>query len=121
MVSEKGKKTVRQPTSRTPRNYDGTALTSHTLNHILPLVLANIAEVNQSRPDLILASWPDIIGPKLSSMTQAVSFTEGVLSVKVKNSTFYSFLNQHEKPRLLTILRQKFPKVEIKNIQFRIG
>lgn len=121
MVSEKGKKTVRQPTTRTPRNYDGTALTSHTLTNILPKVLANISEVNKNRPDLILASWPDIIGPKLSSMTQAVSFIDGILAVKVKNSTFYSFLNQHEKPRLLVILRQKFPRVEIKNIQFRIG
>lgn len=121
MVSEKGKKTVRQSTQRTPKNYDGTALTSHTLNNILPRVLANIAEVNKDRPDLILAAWPDIIGPKLSSMTQAVCFIDGFLTVKVKNSTFYSFLNQHEKPRLLAILRQKFPKVEIKTILFKIG
>lgn len=121
MVSEKGKKTVRQSTTRTPRNYDGTALTTHRMSDLLPGVIANITEVYKDRPDLVLAAWPDIIGDKLSGMTQAVSFLEGVLTVKVKNSTFYTLLSQNEKPRLLTILRQKFPKVEIKNILFRIG
>lgn len=88
---------------------------------LLPGVLAKIGEVYQQRADLILAMWPDIIGAKLATMTQAVSFVDGVLVVKVKNSTLHSLLSQNDKFRILNLLRQKFPHTEIKNIYFRIG
>lgn len=107
--------------SRTPKYYDGTKATSHHIVDLLPRVLAKIGEVYQNRPDLILLIWPEIIGPKLSMMTQAVSFIDGILLVKVKNSTLHSLLSQYEKIRLLKLLRQKFPRAEIKNIHFRIG
>lgn len=106
---------------RTPRNYDGSQITTHRMTELLPSILNSIVEVHQERPDLILASWPEIIGEKLVSMTQPISFVEGVLTVKVKNSTLYSLLSQNDKARILASLRQKFPKVKIQNIVFRIG
>lgn len=107
---------------RTPRNYDGTGATTHRVRDLLTNVLANIGDSFQERPDLILAAWPEIIGQKLAPMTQAVSFCEGVLLVKVKNSTLNSLLNQQQdKQRILNSLRQKFPKVKIKSVVFRIG
>ncbi|CAF23800.1 Uncharacterized protein PRO82_000447 [Candidatus Protochlamydia amoebophila] len=110
-----------KPYSRTSRSYDGTEVTSHHINDLLPNVLSKIGKAYEQRSDLILAMWPIIIGPKLSALTQAVSFSSGVLVVKVKNSTLYSLLSQNDKPRLLSQLRQKFPRVEIKTILFRIG
>ena len=112
---------MRKPYQRTPKFYDGTAITTHRVCELLPVVLSEIGKVYLQRPDLILASWPDIIGPKLAAMTQAVSFVEGILVVKVKNSTLHSLLSQNEKPRILDLLRQKFPNVTIKTISFRIG
>lgn len=106
---------------RTPKNYDGVGITSHSFSKLLPFVLGKISEVHQERPDLVLASWPSIIGPKLATMTEAVSFVNGVLVVKVKNSTLHSLLSTNDKPRLLSALRQKFPKVQIFNIMFKIG
>ncbi len=106
---------------RTPKNYDGSSVTTHRISEILPVVLGQIGEVYQDRPDLILASWPEVIGEKLASMTQALSFTEGVLLVKVKNSTLHSLLSQNDKSRLLNSLRRKFPNSEIKAIHFRMG
>lgn len=107
--------------SRTPKQYDGTQVTSHRMADLLPRVLDKIGEVYQQRSDLILAMWPEVIGVKLATMTHAVSFSDGILVVKVKNSTLHSLLNQHEKLRLLGLLRQKFPHAEIRNIYFRIG
>jgi hypothetical protein len=112
---------VGQPYSRTPRNYDGTQVTTHRIHDLLPNVLSKINSVYQLKPDLILAMWPEIIGSQLAGMTQAVSFVDGVLFVKVKNSTLHSLLSQNEKPRILSLLRKKFPQVEIKTISFRIG
>ncbi|OJU80521.1 MAG: hypothetical protein BGO10_05955 [Chlamydia sp. 32-24] len=106
---------------RTPKFYDGTELTSRTVSQLLPGILEKIGEVYQDRPDLILASWPDIIGSKLAPMTKAISFKEGVLTIKVKNSSLHSLLSQYEKKRLLKLLQEKFPKVPIINILFRIG
>ncbi len=107
--------------SRTPRQYDGTEVTTHRMTDLLPPILAKIGEGYQQRSDLILALWPEIIGPKLAAMTRATSFVEGVLLVKVKNSTLHSLLSQNDKHRLLHLLRQKFPHVEIKTICFRMG
>ncbi|MGK5593830.1 MAG: DUF721 domain-containing protein [Parachlamydiaceae bacterium] len=106
---------------RTPKNYDGQKLTTHKISDVLPCVLEQITEHFSDRPDLVLAAWPDVIGPQLASMTRAVSFKDGVLLVVVRNSTLYSLLNQNDKPKILTILRKKFPKIEIKTILFRIG
>lgn len=112
---------VRKFIPRTPKYYDGTRVTTHKFSDLLPVVLSQISETYQDRPDLILSSWPEVIGPKLSSMTQAVSFSHGVLTVKVKNSTLYSLLSRHDKPRILAALRQRFPKICINNIWFKIG
>ncbi len=112
---------IKKKYQRTPYKYDGTYTTTHQIHHLLPFVLAKIGDVYQQRPDLILSSWPEIIGSMFSSMTQAVAFKEGVLHVKVKNSTLFSLLNQNEKPRLLSLLRKRFPQVEIKTILFRVG
>lgn len=106
---------------RTPKNYDGTCVTTHRVSELLPVVLSQIGEAYQERPDLILACWPEIIGPKLSMMTQAVSFRDGILTVKVKNSTLHSLLSRQDKPRILSSLRQRFPKISIQNIVFRIA
>lgn len=87
----------------------------------MPAVLSRISETFSDRPDLILAAWDEIIGERLAPMTKAVSFVDGVLTVKVKNSTLYSLLSNHDKPKLLEALRAKFPKIKIKTILFKIG
>lgn len=107
--------------SRTPRNYDGIEPTSRRVTDVLPRVLQRIGAVYKERPDLIFAAWPEIVGAKIAPMTEAVSFEEGILTVRVKNSTLYSLLRTRERPRLLNSLRQKFPRTEIKTIVFRIG
>ena len=96
-------------------------LTNKHLRALLPKVLGRIAAMHRDRFDLVLAAWPQLIGEQLAPMTRAVSFDQGVLYVKVSNSTLYSLLAQHERGRLLKSLREQFPTVDIKNIRFRIG
>ncbi|PJD95653.1 MAG: hypothetical protein CK425_08095 [Parachlamydia sp.] len=112
---------MRKYTRRTPKDYDGTEITTHQVGDVLLSVLSQIHDKYQEHPDLVLAAWPSVIGPKLAGMTQAVSFCDGIFVVKVKNSTLHSLLNQNDKPRILRSLREKFPKVLIKTIVFRMG
>lgn len=108
-------------TQRTPKNYDGTQVTTRRISDLLPQVLSSIGTRYQDSPDLVLAAWPEVIGQKLAPMAEALSFNEGVLLVKVKNSTLHSLLNQHDRARILNNLRTKFPSVYFKNVVFRIG
>lgn len=112
---------MRKLLRRTPRNYDGTELTTHKISEILPAILSDVGEVYSDRPDLILAAWTDLIGPQLAPMTQATAYKDGILFVRVSNSTLHSLLSQQEKYKLLQQLRFKFPKADIRNIIFRIG
>lgn len=106
---------------RTPRGYDKIDPTNKELSYLLEEWLSKASSTFQDRPDLILLAWPEIIGEKLAPMTKAVSFVDGILTIKVSNSSLYSLLVQHEKPRLLGLLRRKFPSVKVQNIVFRFG
>lgn len=106
---------------RTPRNYDAIQSPARELSSLLPQWLTHVSARFKDRPDLILQAWPELIGEKLAPMTTAVSFIEGVLTVKVKNSSLYSLLVQHEKAKLQSRLQKKFPSVKIVNIVFRLG
>ncbi|MBT3394588.1 MAG: DUF721 domain-containing protein [Waddliaceae bacterium] len=116
-----GRRTYKGIGRRTPRGYDGIHTTSHRLGEVLPLVLKRIGRSYESRGDLIIMAWPEVIGEKLAAMTKAVEFEDGKLFVKVKNSTLYSLLNREYKSRLLKSLRDKFPGTNIKTIIFRIN
>jgi hypothetical protein len=106
---------------RLPRDYNGTHLTSRHLSDVIPAVLAKVSEAHQDRPDMVLAAWPAIIGNELAEMAQAVSFSNGILRVRVNNSTLLSLLSQRDKPKILAALRQKFPLLSIRNIVFCTG
>lgn len=103
------------------RYYDGPGRTSKQLSNLLPTLLNQIGERFAARPDLLLVAWPEVVGSRLASMTKATSFEEGVLFVRVSNSTLYSLLNQYDKPRIIQNLRNKFPNTVIKTVLFRLG
>lgn len=106
---------------RVPKRFQGIEKTSKHIADLLPGFLENVSKKMQMRPDEVLAAWPQLVGEKLATMAKAVSFNEGILTVKVSNSTLYSLLSSQEKARLLSKLRGMFPSIPIHNIQFRVG
>ena len=107
--------------NRTAKGYDGTKSTVHQLKDVLPSVTRNIQGQHSRRNDLVLAAWPQIVGPRIAGMTEATHFFDGVLTVRVSNSTLHSLLVQTEKVRLLEQFKLRFPHNRIKDILFRIG
>jgi len=103
---------------RTPRNFDGTAKTGKLLSEILPEAVREIQKKTGLGGDEIFSFWQELIGDKMGPLTQPVSFVDGVLTVKVKSASLYSLLCQHERPRLLRRLQEKFP---VRNLLFRVG
>lgn len=106
---------------RTPQNYDGSKVTSHHVTNLLHHVMSSIGNNFAARPDLILAAWAGIVGQHVASSTEATAFTDGIIHVKVRNSTLYSLLSKHERTRLLAIFRSRFPSVQIRGIMFKMG
>ena len=103
---------------RTPRFYNGTAKTEKKLADLLPKVMIKIRSKREESQEEIFSFWFDLIGDKMGPYTTPISFVEGVLTVKVKSATLYSLLCQHERPRLLKQLQEKF---SIRGLFFKIG
>ena len=103
---------------RTPRNYDGTAKTSKSISDLLPQVLKTIRAQTGQPAEEIFLYWRDLIGDKMGPLTEPVSFVDGVLVVKVKSQALYALLCQHERPRLLRQLQNKF---SVRGLTFKIG
>lgn len=106
---------------RTPKNYDGTKCTNHSLAGLLPSVLSQVKKLVEVDTQSIFSLWPQIVGEKLAPMTEVVSFVEGNLTVKVKNSTLLSLLMTHDKSRILKRLKEIYPKNTLKNVFFKMG
>ncbi len=71
--------------------------------------------------EVVLATWPEIVGAQFAPMAKAVSFEEGVLTVVVTNASLFSLLAYRDRKRLLQALREKLPNVDIKHLNVRIG
>jgi hypothetical protein len=101
---------------RTPRNYNGTERPGKTIGDLASQFLFEVSKKSLDPILEIAPFWAEIMGEKMGSLTQIVSFVDGVLTVKVKSSTLYSLLCQHERPRLIVKLQERF---SVKNIVFR--
>ncbi|MCH1430035.1 MAG: DUF721 domain-containing protein [Chlamydiales bacterium] len=98
-----------------------TGLTSVNIGDMIPRFLSDLGKNFHERKDLLLAAWPDLVGPRIAKMTRVDSLYEGVLYVKVSNSTLHSLLSQSEKGAILRKIKQRFPKITLNDIKFRIG
>ncbi len=106
---------------RTLKNFDGTEPTGKSIDRLLQTILADLNKQAGRQGNEVLSGWAEVIGPKFAKLTEAAAIQDGVLTVKVKSSTLYSLLCQHEKPRLLARLQELFPLAGIRDIVFRIG
>jgi hypothetical protein len=105
-----------------PLSQEGSATTSRHIKDVAERYLAHLEQKLQTKPREVLEFWPKVIGPAFAGMTRAEKFEEGVLYVRVKNSTLLSLLHTlSERKRLVEALRLAAPGVEIKDISFRIG
>jgi hypothetical protein len=103
------------------KGQNSTASTTRQISNLLPDFLTSLGKVYGARPGIVLKMWPEVIGKEFAPMTEAVSFCEGILTVKVKNSTLYSLLSGPDKSRILKNLKEKCSGCEIKTIHFRLG
>ena len=102
--------------------HDESATTSQQLKDLARRYLAHLEQKLRTKPAEILELWPHVIGSPFAGMTRAEKFENGVLHVKVRNSSLLSLLHSNtERKRLVEALRKEAPGIEIVDISFRIG
>ncbi len=106
---------------RTPKNYNGIEFPGKKIGLLLPEILQKIGATKGVDRDRVFTAWSELLSKKMASYTKPVSFKDGILRVSVFSSTLYSLLSQHEKPRLLKALQDRYPKILIRDIVFRIS
>jgi hypothetical protein len=107
---------------RTPFGYDGSKRTTKKLDELLPFVLEKVQAKYLANPEMLIQSWPKIIGEKLAAMTRVIRFQDKVLYVAVKSSTLLSLLHtSKDKERILQVIKNTLPGIVCENIVFRIG
>lgn len=92
-----------------------------SLKALLPKFLSNLEVAYDNDSEVIMQAWPEIIGDKMAPMTKVHSFQNGVLTVHVVYPALLGLLRGSEKEKLLRVLRKRFPRHHIKNIEFYIG
>ncbi|MBI3508172.1 MAG: DUF721 domain-containing protein [Chlamydiia bacterium] len=102
---------------RVPRNYNGTHNPAKQIRDLLPEFLSALGRKTGDVRQEVFAYWQELLGETLAPMTEPISLIEGVLTVKVKSSTLYSVLCQHERPRLLKQLQERY---SVQKIVFRV-
>lgn len=107
------------PVKRTPKGYEGTGLTTRLIGDLLPQIVSRISKKKHEPVKDLLNAWTELAGEKVACYSEAVSFVDGVLTVKVRSSVLYSVLCQSEGPRLLALMQERFPTVQ--KITFRRG
>ncbi|MBI3900684.1 MAG: DUF721 domain-containing protein [Chlamydiia bacterium] len=103
---------------RTPKRFDGVQNTGKRIDQMLPDFLKEITARTADPREAVFQEWFALIGAKMAPFTEPVSLERGVLTVKVKSSTLYNLLCQHEKLSLLRQLQKKFP---IQDLLFKVG
>ena len=106
---------------RIPYGYDGPLPTGRSIQRLLPKMMEKIGATHKQQPNVVLEMFQEILGIEKSQIAVAKSYSDGVLLVLVKNSTFLSVLHTHEKGRILSALRKKCPNHRLDNIVFRMG
>jgi hypothetical protein len=106
---------------RVPKNYQGLQPTGRQIKDLLGPILSQMDQLADDKPHELIEAWPELVGEKIASMTQAVSYSKGTFLVKVNNATLYSLLVQHEKHRLLQLIQERFLHLQVRNLLFRMG
>ena len=102
---------------REPRAEDRTQLVGNTLEKVMKqLGLAERLTEGQ-----ILGAWKEIVGEWFALHTCPERIRDGILYVRVVQSSIHYELDRNWKPQIIQKLKARFSGVRIRDIRFRIG
>lgn len=91
-----------------PRFFSGTQPTSHALDLLVSRWLRAFDKRVSDSPEKAFAAWDAVVGLKISALARPLTFSEGILTVRVQNSTLMSLLAGTERKQILQRLRRQY-------------
>jgi predicted nucleic acid-binding Zn ribbon protein len=91
------------------------------IGEILPAILGKLGLQERIREDEILNCWREIVGDFLAQHATPAGLRQGVLEVRVVQSTVYFELERNLKPGIVRKLQARFGRNTVRGIRFRIG
>lgn len=98
-----------------------TDTTFKSIQEILPNVLQDIEKSVSNPIETFRENWKLIVGEKVARFSRIEAFEDNKLKVVVLHPALLNLLSYQEKTKILRMLRQKFPDIQIVDILFRIG
>ena len=71
--------------------------------------------------ETVAQAWEEVVGIETAARTRVVRFMRGVLTLEVASSALKHDLLTFRKNQLLDELNERLPKVEIRDLECRVG
>jgi len=94
---------------------------THAVSESLEKVMKQLGLQERLTESQILAAWKEIVGEWFSLHTCPDRLRDGILFVRVVQSSVQFELDRNWKPKIIQKLKARFPSTRIREIKFRIG
>ena len=95
--------------------------TSVPVGTTLTRVLKKLGLPDRLQEDQVLEAWTELVGPFISKHASPLKLAQGVLHVRVLQSTVHYELDRVWKPQILQKFRARFGQRTIREIRFKLG
>jgi predicted nucleic acid-binding Zn ribbon protein len=116
-------KSIRERVIEEWRGYAETPLTPKLGAHVGDAVrkfLAKVGMVSQLDEQVISAAWREVVGDFIANHSAPDRIQNGVLHIRVTQTTVLFELERNCKARILTNLQERFGKTVVRDLKFRI-
>lgn len=94
---------------------------SRPIGDTLAKVMAGLGLKDRLKEHEVLTAWRDIVGDFIAGHSNPQSLKDGVLYVRVLQSTVHYELDRVWKPQILDKLKKRFGGRTVREIKFRLG
>ena len=95
--------------------------TSKPIGETLAKVMAGLGLKDRLKEHEVLQAWRDIVGDFIAGHSNPQRLQDGVLYVRVLQSTVHYELDRVWKPQILDKLKKRFGAKTVREIKFRLG
>jgi len=94
---------------------------ARAVSNTLEKVMRQLGLAERLTEAQILAAWKDIVGEWFALHTHPERIRDGILYVRVVQSTVHYELDRNWKPKIIQKLKARFGPARIREIRFRVG
>jgi predicted nucleic acid-binding Zn ribbon protein len=84
-------------------------------------VMASLGLKDRLKADQVMSAWHEVVGEFVAKHSAPQQLKDGVLTVRVLQPTVHFELDRVWKPKILAKLKERFGRLVVRDVKFRIG